>query len=59
MLQAANLVVTVRVGRVKRHFLNPVPIEQVASRWISKYAARFSSALVALEEHVRSSENPA
>ena len=59
VLEAANLVVTVRVGRVKRHLLHPVPIEQVASRWISKYAARFSSALVALDEHVRSSENPA
>ena len=32
--------------------LNPVPIEQVANRWISKYAARFTAALVALQEHV-------
>ena len=59
VLEAASLVVAVRVGREKRHFLNPVPIEQVANRWISKYAARFSSALVALDEHVRSSENRA
>ncbi|MEZ5191547.1 MAG: hypothetical protein R2734_02760 [Nocardioides sp.] len=32
--------------------LNPVPIEQVANRWISKYAARFTSALVGLQQHL-------
>ncbi|HVD52650.1 MAG TPA: helix-turn-helix domain-containing protein, partial [Propionibacteriaceae bacterium] len=52
VLAAANLVITVRQGRTKRHYLNPVPIEQVANRWISKYAARFTSALVALDEQV-------
>ena len=52
VLEAANLVVAVRAGREKRHFLNPVPIEQVANRWISKYAARFTSALVGLQEQV-------
>src|SRR4029453_15871756 len=50
VLAEANLVVTVRQGRTKRHYLNPVPIEQVANRWISKYAARFTSALVALDD---------
>jgi DNA-binding transcriptional ArsR family regulator len=52
VLAEANLVVTARQGRTKRHYLNPVPIEQVASRWISKYAARFTSALVALDDQV-------
>jgi DNA-binding transcriptional ArsR family regulator len=52
VLAEANLVVTARHGRTKRHFLNPVPIEQVANRWISKYAARFTSALVALDDRV-------
>jgi DNA-binding transcriptional ArsR family regulator len=52
VLAEANLVVTARQGRTKRHYLNPVPIEQVANRWISKYAARFTSALVALDEQV-------
>jgi hypothetical protein len=33
-----------------------VPIEQVANRWISKYAARFTSALVALDEQVSADE---
>jgi DNA-binding transcriptional ArsR family regulator len=52
VLAEANLVLTARHGRTKRHYLNPVPIEQVANRWISKYAARFTSALVALDEQV-------
>ena len=52
VLAEANLVVTARQGRTKRHYLNPVPIEQVANRWISKYAARFAAALVALDDQV-------
>jgi DNA-binding transcriptional ArsR family regulator len=52
VLAEGNLVVTARQGRTKRHYLNPVPIEQVANRWISKYAARFSAALVALDDQV-------
>jgi DNA-binding transcriptional ArsR family regulator len=52
VLAEANLVVTTRSGRTKRHYLNPVPIEQVANRWISKYSARFTAALVALDEQV-------
>jgi len=52
VLTEADLVVAVKQGRSKRLHLNPVPIEQVANRWISKYAARFTSALVGLQEHV-------
>jgi DNA-binding transcriptional ArsR family regulator len=52
VLEAAELVIPLRQGREKRHFLNPVPIEQIANRWISRYAARFTSSLVALDEQV-------
>jgi DNA-binding transcriptional ArsR family regulator len=50
VLQDANLITTVRQGRTKLHYLNPVPIAQIAHRWISKYAAPFASALVDLEQ---------
>jgi DNA-binding transcriptional ArsR family regulator len=50
ILESANLVVTVRRGRTKLHFLNPVPIAQIADRWISKYAAPFAGALVDLDQ---------
>jgi DNA-binding transcriptional ArsR family regulator len=56
VLEEADLVVTLREGRHKRLFLNPVPIEQVANRWIGKYAARFTSALVGLHQHLDSPE---
>lgn len=37
ILEAANLVVTQKRGREKLHFLNPVPIHEIAERWIGKY----------------------
>jgi DNA-binding transcriptional ArsR family regulator len=37
VLEAANLVATVRRGREKLHYLNPVPINEIAERWIRKY----------------------
>ncbi len=52
VLDEANLVSTARTGRTKLHFLNPVPITQIAHRWVSKYAAPFSGALVDLEGQV-------
>ena len=48
VLEAANLVTTKRVGRTKQHFLNPVPIGEIADRWISKYAQPFTRAMVDL-----------
>jgi DNA-binding transcriptional ArsR family regulator len=37
LLEAANLVVVRRQGREKLHYLNPVPITEIADRWIGKY----------------------
>jgi DNA-binding transcriptional ArsR family regulator len=37
LLEAANLVVTVRQGREKLHYLNPVPINEIYMRWIGKF----------------------
>jgi DNA-binding transcriptional ArsR family regulator len=36
-LEAANLVATVRRGREKLHFLNPVPLQAIYERWIAKF----------------------
>jgi DNA-binding transcriptional ArsR family regulator len=52
VLEEANLVTSRRAGRTKQHFLNPVPIAQIAHRWIDKYAAPYASALVELERQV-------
>ena len=45
VLEAAGLITTKKAGREKFHYLNPVPIQQVADRWISKYAQPFTRAL--------------
>jgi uncharacterized protein YndB with AHSA1/START domain/DNA-binding transcriptional ArsR family regulator len=37
ILESANLVSTVRRGREKLHYLNPVPLQQMYDRWINKF----------------------
>ena len=37
ILESANLVATIRRGREKLHYLNPVPIHEIAERWIGKF----------------------
>jgi len=52
VLEGANLVTTKRVGRTKQHYLNPVPIGEIADRWISKYAQPFTRAMVGLRNEL-------
>jgi uncharacterized protein YndB with AHSA1/START domain len=45
VLEEANLVVTRREGRFKHHYLNALPIQEVADRWMAPYGkplARFA-----------------
>jgi len=37
ILEAANLVTTVRRGREKLHYLNAAPINDIGERWITRY----------------------
>ncbi|MFJ4468252.1 ArsR/SmtB family transcription factor [Streptomyces sp. NPDC089424] len=37
VLEDANLVSTVRRGRTKLHYLNPVPLHEIQERWIDKF----------------------
>ncbi|TPM10595.1 helix-turn-helix transcriptional regulator [Mesorhizobium sp. B2-3-7] len=45
ILEEANLVTTIRKGREKEHYLNPVPINEIAERWIGKFERGWLSAL--------------
>ena len=45
LLEDANLVVTLRRGREKLHYLNPVPIHEIADRWIGKFERQRLQAL--------------
>ena len=52
VLQQANLVTTRRSGREKLHYLNPVPIQLVYERWVSKYAQPVAAGLVGLKHEL-------
>lgn len=49
VLEEANLVATVRRGREKLHYLNPVPLHELAERWIGKFERRRLAALAELK----------
>src|SRR3984957_4387118 len=60
LLEAANLVVTVKRGREKLHYLNPVPIHEITARWIGKFDANRLQALHNLKEALKENnhDNP-
>jgi DNA-binding transcriptional ArsR family regulator len=45
ILEDANLVTTVKRGRERLHYLNPVPIAEIYDRWIRKYERQRLEAL--------------
>ena len=63
VLEAANLVTTVRSGREKHHYLNAAPISEIAERWITRYDLNRVNALAdlkrALEDTPMEPEKPA
>ena len=56
ILESANLVTTVRSGREKLHYLNPIPINDIAERWIGKYQQGHLRALSALKRKLEKEE---
>jgi DNA-binding transcriptional ArsR family regulator len=50
VLEAANLVSTLRKGREKLHYLNPVPIHDAHARWIAKFERSRLDALADLKQ---------
>src|ERR1700728_2345618 len=57
ILEAANLVATKRQGREKLHFINPVPINEIAERWISKFERHHLHALADLKRKLEGEHN--
>lgn len=49
ILEEAGLITTQRKGREKFHYLNPVPIQQIYDRWVSKYAQPIARGLTRLK----------
>lgn len=52
VLEDAGLVTTLKVGRQKHHFLNPVPIRLVHDRWIGKFAEPIVGAMSMLKSRL-------
>jgi DNA-binding transcriptional ArsR family regulator len=58
VLEEANLVVVLWRGREKLHYLNPVPIHEIAERWIGKFERARLDALADLKDQLeRESED--
>jgi uncharacterized protein YndB with AHSA1/START domain/DNA-binding transcriptional ArsR family regulator len=55
VLADAGLVTSRRAGRRKLHFLNPVPIQLIADRWISRYAEPWISGMANLKHSLEAS----
>ena len=56
ILVDANLVVIRREGRKRWNYLNPVPIQRVCDRWVSKHVKRMASSLSRLKDLVEERE---
>jgi DNA-binding transcriptional ArsR family regulator len=57
ILEEANLIVAVKRGRERFHFLNPVPINEIAERWIGKYERGRLQALALLKKNLEGDHN--
>jgi len=57
LLEEATLVVTMRRGREKLHYLNPVPIHEIAERWIGKYERSRLRILAELKKRLEGESN--
>jgi hypothetical protein len=53
LLEEANLVAVVWRGREKLHYLNPVPIHDIAERWIGKFERGRLRVLAELKEKLQ------
>lgn len=45
----ANLIVPLKEGRFKKHYLNPIPIQQIADRWIDEFRSTQVNAIIHLK----------
>jgi DNA-binding transcriptional ArsR family regulator len=52
VLEAAGLVSTVRRGREKLHFINPVPLHEIYERWVRKFETHRLSLLHDLKKQL-------
>jgi DNA-binding transcriptional ArsR family regulator len=56
ILRRANLVSWRREGRERLHFINPVPINEIAERWINKFERPRLEALAELKRKLEEND---
>ena len=54
VLEDAELVIVRREGRERYNYLNPIPIQRIADRWVSRYMRPWTEALVGLRDELES-----
>jgi DNA-binding transcriptional ArsR family regulator len=57
VLEEANLVAVIWRGREKLHYLNPVPIHEIAERWIGKFERGRLRVLAELKKRLEGETN--
>jgi len=57
VLEEANLVSILWQGREKRHYLNPVPIHEIAERWIQPFERVRLDALAELKRRLEGEQH--
>jgi len=57
LLEAANLIATVRQGREKLHYFNPVPVHAIYERWIGKEERQRLTALADFKRKMEANDH--
>ncbi len=52
VLEAANLIVTEKVGRERQMYFNPVPIQEIHEMWTDEFTRHFSASLTKLKRAI-------
>ncbi len=50
IMESANLISCEQDGRHKHHFLNPVPLQEILERWVSKFVKHQATTLLEIKQ---------
>lgn len=59
VLEEAQLLTVIRDGRVRHNYINPVPIQHIYDRWVSRYMQPWTEALTSLRHELEAREDTA
>ena len=57
ILETTNLVISMMEGRTKKHYLNPIPLQQIAHRWLQPFTVLQAEALIGLKETLENQDD--